>query len=222
MTSATQLLIRELKIATRVGGGALLGMLFFLCVVVAVPFAVGPDLVLLAQISPAILWVGALLAGLLNLDRLFQQDKDSGALELLALSSQPLEVVVLIKCLAHWMSTALPLVIAAPLLAFLLNMPPGYFSALVLTLLIGTPALTLLGAIGAALAVALRRGGLISVVLMLPLSLPVLIFAISAVRATNDVAIDSATPLLILAALTLFSLAIAPFAAAALLRIALD
>jgi heme exporter protein B len=216
------LLVRELRISLRVGGGALLGVLFFLSIVVAVPFAIGPDLNTLARISPAILWIGALLSSLLNLDRLFQQDKDTGALDLLILSGRSLEGLVLVKCLAHWLATILPLVIAAPLLAFLLNLPPELFGAVVVSLLVGTPALTLMGAIGASLAVALRRGGLLSVVLILPLSLPVLIFAISTTRAAVDVGMNFWTPFLILCALVLVALAIAPIAAAALLRLAVD
>ena len=155
------LMLRDMRLAIRVGGGALMGVLFFLIVVTLVPFAVGPDLAQLRRIGPAILWLGALLASLLTLDRLFAADQEDGSLDLLLMGTTPLELSVLAKAAAHWITTALPLVIAAPLLGLFLNLEPLAIGAVALTLLAGTPALTGIGLIGAALSVALRRGGLL-------------------------------------------------------------
>ena len=157
-------------------------MLFFLAVIATIPFAVGPDLNLLARIGPAILWIGALLASLLGLDRLFQADREDGSLDLLILSADRhmLALTVLVKCLAHWTASVLPLVIAAPLLGLFMNISPQAIAAATLTLLVGTPAITFIGAVGAAVAVALPRGGLMVSVLVLPLAIPVLIFGVSA------------------------------------------
>eukprot|EP01037_Dinobryon_pediforme_P042351 gene42351-52660_t len=172
MRPLAALFIRDWQLATRVGGGAMMGALFFLIVVTVVPFGVGPDLKLLARIGPAILWIGALLATLLSLDRLFQADRDDGVLDLLLMGETPLELVVLVKCCAHWAATGLPLVVAAPFLAVFMNLEPPAIAATVATLAVGTPALTFLGAIGAALTVSLRRGGLLSAILVLPLTIP--------------------------------------------------
>ena len=166
MSALGALLVRDMRIAVRVGGGALIGVLFFLVVVTLVPFALGPDLALLKRIGPAILWLAALLASLLALDRLFAADHEDGSLDLLLMSRAPLELVVAVKGLAHWLTTGLPLIIAAPLIGLLLNLDAPAEAALVLTLLVGTPALTFIGLIGAAIAVALRRGGLLLAVLV--------------------------------------------------------
>lgn len=214
------LFLRDLRLGIRAGGGGLVGVLFFLAVVAVVPFAVGPDLALLARIGPAILWIGALLAALLGLDRLFQADRDDGALDLLVLAEDRhmLAVTVLVKCLAHWTTSVLPLVLAAPLLGLLMNMEPVGIGATTLTLAVGTPAITLIGAVGAAIAVSLPRGGLLVSVLVLPLVIPVLIFGVSAAyAATNDLA-PFLPPFLILAALTLFFAVLGPVAAALALR----
>src|SRR5215212_10214638 len=176
MTALSALLLRDMRLAVRVGGGALIGVLFFLIVVTLMPFAIGPDLALLKRIGPAILWLGALLASLLALDRLFAADQEDGSLDLLLMSATPLELAVLAKAIAHWITTGLPLIIATPVLALFLNLDPAATGAVALTLLVGTPALTCIGLIGAALAVALRRGGLLLPVLVLPLTVPVLIF----------------------------------------------
>ena len=160
------LLRRDMRLAVRVGGGALMGVLFFLIVVAMVPFALGPDLALLARTGPAILWLGALLASLLALDRLFAADHEDGSLDLILMGRAPLELAVAAKALAHWLTTGLPLVIAAPLLGLFLNLAPTAIGAVALTLLVGTPALTCIGLVGAALAVALRRGGLLVPVLV--------------------------------------------------------
>ena len=217
MTALSALLIRDMRLAVRIGGGALMGVLFFLIVVTLTPFAIGPDLVLLKRIGPAILWIGALLASLLALDRLFAADHEDGSLDLLLMGSAPLELTVLTKALAHWITTGLPLVIATPLLGLFLNLEPQAIGAVALTLLAGTPALTCIGLIGAALSVALRRGGLLLPVLVLPLTVPVLIFGVAA----SNAAITGSgfgAPFMILCALTLGSLVLGPLAAGAALR----
>ncbi|MBT9289467.1 heme exporter protein CcmB [Prosthecodimorpha staleyi] len=216
------LFIRELRLATRVGGGALMGALFFLIVVTVYPFGVGPDLNLLARIGPAILWIGALLATLLSLDRLFQADRDDGTLDLILMGEEPLELVVLIKCAAHWVATGLPLVLISPLLAVFMNMEPIAIGSTMLTLAVGTPALTFIGAIGAGLTVTLRRGGLLLAILVLPLTVPILIFGVAAANAPVLQPAPFLTPFLLLSALTLFSAVIGPIAAAAALRFTSD
>ncbi len=218
MSELAALLIRDVRIAIRVGGGALMGVMFFLVVVVIVPFAVGPDLALLKRIGPAILWLAALLASLLALDRLFAADHEDGSLDLPLMSRAPLELIVLVKGLAQWLTTGLPLIIAAPLIGLMLNLDARAQGALVLTLLAGTPALTFIGLIGAAIAVALRRGGLLLPVLVLPLTVPVLIFGVGAANAGSAGTGLCGTPFTFLCALSLASLVIGPFAAAAALR----
>jgi heme exporter protein B len=218
MTALSALLVRDMRLAVRVGGGALIGVLFFLIVVTLMPFAIGPDLALLARIGPAILWLGALLASLLALDRLIAADHEDGSLDLILTARTPLELTVAVKAVAHWLTTGLPLVIAAPLLGLLLNLDPKASGAVALTLLIGTPALTFIGLIGAALAVALRRGGLLLAVLVLPMTIPVLIFGVAASNAAIVGPVPFGTPLTVLSALTLASLVLGPFAAAAALR----
>ncbi len=218
MTALAALLVRDMRIAVRVGGGALIGVLFFLVVVTLVPFAIGPDLALLKRIGPAVLWLAALLANLLALDRLFAADHEDGSLDLLLMSRAPLELVVAIKGVAHWLTTGLPLVVAAPLIGLLLNLDGAAQAGLVLTLLAGTPALTFIGLIGAAISVALRRGGLLLAVLVLPLTVPVLIFGVGAANATLVGPTPFGAPFTILCALTLASLVVGPFAAAAALR----
>jgi heme exporter protein B len=206
------LLRRDLAIGRRIGGAASMGVVFFLCLVAITPFAVGPDQALLTRIGPAILWISALLATLLGLDRLFQADAEDGSLDLILMSDAPLELVVLVKCLAHWLLTGLPLVAASPFFGLMLGLDARALGAIVASLAIGTPALTLIGAIGAALTVGLRRGGLLLAILILPLSIPILIFGVAAARGTI------ASPFLILCGLTLAALALAPFAAALALR----
>jgi heme exporter protein B len=169
---------------------------------------------LLARIGPAILWISALLATLLGLDRLFQADAEDGSLDLFLMSETPLELIVLVKCLAHWLLTGLPLVAASPFFGLMLGLDPKALWPVVASLVVGTPALTLIGAIGATLTVSLRRGGLLLTILILPLSVPILIFGVAAARGG---AIFTA-PLLILCGLTLAALALAPFAAALALR----
>lgn len=218
------LFIRDFRIALRSGGGALVGILFFLAVIAVIPFGVGPDLNLLARIGPAMLWIGALLATLLGLDRLFQADRDDGSLDLLLIAGERhmLVLTVLVKCLAHWSGTVLPLVIASPLLGLFMNMEPGPIGATTLTLLAGTPAITLIGAVGAAVAVALPRGGLLVSVIVLPLTIPVLIFGVLAAYGAGEPSGGFLTPFLILAAITLFFMVLGPLAAAAALRASSD
>jgi heme exporter protein B len=222
MTALSALLLRDLRLAVRVGGGALIGVLFFLIVVTLVPFAIGPDLALLARVGPAILWLGALLASLLALDRLLAADHDDGSLDLIVSARVPLELTLAAKAFAHWLTTGLPLVVATPLLGLMLNVDMVASFAVALTLLVGTPALTFLGLIGAALTVVLRRGGLLLAVLVLPLSIPVLIFGVAASNAAIAGPLPFGTPFTILCALTLASLVVGPFAAAAALRHGLE
>ena len=210
------------RLQFRGGGGALVGLVFFLAVVTIVPFAVGPDLNLLSRIGPAILWIGALLATLLGLDRLFQDDRDDGSLDLVFLSGLPMELVVLAKAAGHWLATGLPLTVAAPFLGLLLGLEPLALGATTLTLLVGTPALTLVGAVGAALAAAFGRGGILIAVLVLPFTIPVLIFGVGAAVAAVTEPAPFLPPFLILSALTLISGVVAAVAGAAALRVSLE
>ncbi len=218
MSALSALFLRDLRLALRVGGGAGIGVLFFLIVVTLTPFAIGPDLALLGRIGPAILWLGALLASLLTLDRLLAADAEDGSLDLLLMSDTPLELAVATKALAHWLATGLPLVVATPLFGLLFNLDASASFAVALTLLAGTPALTFIGLIGAALAVTLRRGGLLLAVLVLPLAVPVLIFGVAASNAAIVGPLPFGTPFTILCALTLASFVVGTFAAAAALR----
>jgi heme exporter protein B len=218
MSALIALFKRDIRIALRAGGGASIAVLFFLIVVTLAPFAVGPDLPLLKRIGPAMLWIGALLASLLALDRLLASDRDDGSLDLLVMSPMPLELTVAMKALAHWLTTGLPLAIATPLFALFLNVDGQAALAVALTLLAGTPALTFLGLIGAAATVTLRRGGLLLSVLVLPLAIPVLIFGVAASNAAITGPLDFGTPFMILCALSLISFVIGPFAAAMALR----
>lgn len=212
------LLLRDLKLAFRAGGGFGLGLAFFLIVTVMVPFAVGPQSSLLATIAAGVLWLGALLACLLSLDRLLALDWEDGSLDLLATAPLPLEAVVTVKALAHWLTTGLPLVLVAPILGVLLNLPaPGFFW-LVVSLLVGTPALSVIGTFGAALTVGLKRGGLLLSLLVLPLYVPTLIFGAEVAR-RGALGMETQTPLLMLAGITAATIALLPFASAAVLRI---
>lgn len=213
-----RLLQRDIRLAIRSGGGFGLALAFFLIVVVLVPFGVGPEREILGRIAPGILWLGALLACLLSLDRLFATDFEDGSLELLATAPLPLEALVLAKAIAHWLTTGLPLTLVAPVLAVLLNLPGPAFATLVVTLGLGTPALSMLGAFGASLTVGLKRGGLLLSLLVLPLYVPTLIFGADAVRRAAD-GLDPSTPVLLVAAITLGTIAVLPFAAAAALRV---
>jgi len=214
------LLGRDLRLAVRAGGGFGLGLAFFLMVVVLVPFGVGPEAAILARIAPGMLWVAALLAALLSLDRIFALDHEDGSLPLLATAPLPMEMLALAKALAHWITTGLPLVIAAPVLGVLLHLPGQAMPWLLLSLAIGTPALSLIGTFGAALTVGLRRGGLLLSLIVLPLYVPVLIFGAEAARRGAE-GLPAATPLLLLAGIGLGCVALLPFATAAALRVTL-
>ena len=213
---------QTLRLALRAGGGAPVALIFFLAVVVVVPFAVGPDLNLLSRIGPAVLWIAALLASLLGLDRLFGADGEDGSLDLVIVSGQSLILYVLGRAAGHWLVTGIPIVIAAPLLGLLLNIEPPALAAVALTLLFGTPALTLIGAVGAALAAGLPRGGMLIAVLILPLTIPVLIFGVSATLGAVSEPEPFLSPFLLLCASSLAALALTPFAAAAALRQSLE
>ncbi|MEM9871169.1 MAG: heme exporter protein CcmB [Pseudomonadota bacterium] len=212
------LFFRDLRLALRAGGGFGLGLAFFLIVVVLVPFSVGAEVALLSRIAPGVLWLGALLACLLSLDRLLAVDWEDGALDLLATSPLPLEGIVAVKAAAHWVTTGLPLVVVAPVLGVLLNLPVSGYAVLVLSLALGTPALSMIGAFGAALTVGIKRGGLLLSLLVLPLYVPTLIFGAEAARRAAD-GLDAGTPLMLLAGVSGAVLACMPFAAGAVLRV---
>ena len=212
------LLLRDLRLAVRAGGGFGLGLAFFLVLATLVPLAVGPQSDRLGPVAPGILWLGALLACLLSLDRLFALDMEDGSLDLLATAPVPLETVALAKALAHWLTTGLPLTVAAPALSLLLFLPAPALPWLVLSLGIGTPALSAIGTFGAALTVGLRRGSLLLSLLVLPLYIPTLVFGAEVVRRGAD-GLSVGTPLALLAAITLGAGALLPFASAAALRV---
>ena len=212
------LLIRDLRLAIRAGGGFGLGLAFFLIVTVLVPFGVGPQSELLSEIAPGILWLGALLACLLSLDRILALDWEDGTLDLLACAPLPMEAAVSIKALAHWLTTGLPLVIAAPFFALLFNLPSAGYVPLVLSLLLGTPALSVIGTFGAALTVGIKRGGLLLSLLVLPLYVPTLIYGAEAARRGAQ-GLETSTPLFMLAGITFGVIALLPFASAAVLRV---
>ncbi|MGH1451788.1 MAG: heme exporter protein CcmB [Paracoccaceae bacterium] len=212
------LLTRDMRLAVRAGGGFGLGLAFFLIVVVLVPFGVGPQSGLLARIAPGILWLGALLACLLSLDRIFALDWEDGSLDLLATSPVPLEGLVSMKALAHWLTTGLPLVLVTPVLGVLLNLPAAGYGPLVLSLVLGTPALSVIGTFGAALTVGIKRGGLLLSLLVLPLYVPTLIFGAEVARRGAE-GLAYTAPLAMLAGITCGAIALLPFASAAVLRI---
>ena len=209
MTAFRAMLARELRLALRGGSDMLTLVLFFVIVGAIVPFAVGPDRALLARIAPGIVWIAAFLAMLLGLDRLFRPDHEDGSLILLRQSELPLSVVIAAKLIVHWLVSAVPLIIASPFLAVLLSMEGEALWRTILSLLLGTPALAAFGAIGAAVTVSVRRGGLIAPILIAPLSIPVLIFGTGSITASQ-----SNAAMLFLAALSLMAVALAPFAAA--------
>ena len=209
---------RDLAVAVRIGGGAELGLIFFLMIVATVPFAIGPDPGLLSRLAPAILWIAALLATLLGLDRLFQADAEDGSLDMLRMAHLPLELTALAKMLAHWLLSGLPLALAAPIFGTMLSLEPAAMVPLALTLLVGTPALTSIGAVGAAVTARIRRGGLLSSILVLPLMLPTLIFGVSAAQAAIGGTIPFRTPFLVLCGISLAAIVIGAFACAAALR----
>lgn len=217
----TGIFLRDMRLAWSQGGTGTMALSFFLIAVTLFPFGVGPEPQTLARIAAGVLWVVALLACLLSLDRLFQADFEDGSLDDLALSPLGLTGVCNAKILAHWVATILPLIIVAPLLAMLLKLPEAGYFYLVASLLIGSPALSLLGAIGAALTVSVRRGGVLMSLLVLPLYIPTLIFGVGAVDAAV-LAGDPLPHLALLGAVSLVALVVAPLATAAALRLALE
>lgn len=221
MSRFWEIVRRDLRLALRQGSDSIMVVTFFVLTVVLFPFGIGPESGILERVSAGVLWVTALLASMLSLDRLFQTDYEDGSLELLLLTPTPLEVVVMAKITAHWLTTGLPLLIAAPILAVLLQMNADGFATLMISMALGTPILSLIGAIGAALVLGARRGGVLVSLLILPLYIPVLIFGVGAIDAA--VAARSAdSHLLILAGLLVAALPLAPWAAAAGLRQALE
>jgi heme exporter protein B len=221
MTGFGLLVLRDLRLALRQGGDAAMVVGFFVLTIILFPFGVGPEPVLLSRIAAGILWVTALLASLLSLERLFLADWEDGSLEALALMPLPLEAQVLAKCLAHWLVSGLPLTLVAPLLAVLLHLDPAGYPVLMLSLLLGTPTLSLVGAIGAALSLGARRGGVLLSLLVLPLYIPVLIFGVAAIEASIG-GFAVRPNLLLLGAFLAAALPLAPLAAAAALRQALE
>ena len=222
LTSAFSLLLkRDLVLAYRRRSELVNPMLFFVLVTAMFPLGIGNDAKLIEAVGPGVIWVAALLASLLSLDSMFRSDFDDGSLEQFMLSAHPVSVLVLAKVLAHWLVTGLPLFIVAPLLAVLLNIPGSAIPTLMLTLVLGTPVLSLIGSVGVALTVGLRRGGVILSLLILPLYVPVLIFATDAVK-TAIVGIPTTAQLSILSAMLVGSLVLAPMATAASLRISLS
>lgn len=221
MNGFTAILRRDLQLAMRQGADSVMVVAFFIVTTTLFPFGVGPEANILARIASGVIWVSALLAAMLSLERVFQTDYEDGTLELLTLSPISLEVVVLGKVVAHWLTTGLPLIIAAPLMAVMLNMDPDGFVVLMIAMLLGTPALSLIGAIGAALILGARRGGVLVSLLVLPLYIPILIFGAGAVEAAL-LGMSATAQLQIMGAILLLALAATPFATAHALRQAME
>jgi heme exporter protein B len=212
---------RDLRLAVREGGDAAMTLGFFVLAVILFPFGVGPAPELLSRIGSGVVWVTALLAALLSLDRLFLADYEDGTLEALALSRPPLELIVMAKVLAHWIVTGLPLVLVAPILAFLMGIDPSGYGALVVAMALGTPTLSLIGAIGASLTLGARRGGVLVSLLVLPLYIPVLILGSGAVEGAIS-GLGARPHLLILGAIALAALPLAAVSTAAAVRLSLE
>lgn len=221
MNRLFEIIRRDLRLALRQGSDSVMVVTFFVLTVILFPFGIGPEANILERVSPGVLWVTALLASMLSLDRLFQADYEDGSLELLALTPTALEVLVIGKVAAHWLTTGLPLMVAAPVLAVLLHMNADGFLALLATMLIGTPILSLIGAMGAALVLGARRGGVLLSLLVLPLYIPVLIFGVGAIDAAIQ-GLETGAQLLLMGGILLAALPLAPLAAAAALRQALE
>ena len=222
MTAFFALVRRDIRLALREGGAISTALGFYLIVVAILPLGLGPDLNLLGRIAPGVLWIALILSALLSVDRIFYNDYEDGTLEALALGPLPLELVTVAKALAHWITTGIPLTLAAPVLGLLLNLDSGAFGVLLLTMLAGTPAISFLGATGAALTLGLRRGGLLLSLLILPLYVPVLIFAVAAMSAVITGPGSFWQPFTILCAVTLATLILSPLATAAALRLNLQ
>ena len=208
---------RELKLAMRQGSDASIALMFFVVVVALFPLGVGPEPGILERISGGVVWIGALLAAMLSLDRLFQSDHEDGSLDLLVLAPWPLEFLVLAKCLAHWLVTGLPIMLISPLLGLLLHMQTDAYLSLLAAMALGTPVLSLIGAVGASLVLGARRAGVLVSLLVLPLTVPVLIFGVAAVEAAA-IGQSPQPHLMLLGALLLAAIPLCPWAAAAALR----
>ena len=217
MNGFTAIIRRELKLAMRQGSDAAIALMFFVLVVALFPLGEGPEPGILERISGGVVWIGALLAAMLSLDRLFQADHEDGALDLLVMAPWPLEALVLAKCLAHWMVTGLPIMLISPLLGLLLHMNTDAYLTLLAAMALGTPVLSLIGAVGASLVLGARRAGVLVSLLVLPLTVPVLIFGVSAVEAAA-IGQDAGPHLMLLGALLLAAIPLCPWAAAAALR----
>lgn len=217
MSAALALVARDVRLALRTSAETLTILAFFVIAATLFAFGIGPEPQALARVATGIVWVVALLACLISLDRLFQAEADDGSLDQLVLAPAPLELLVLAKCLAQWLTTALPLVVVSPLVATMLQLSPHGYATLLASLLLGTPSLTLFGAVGAALAVGARKGGALLALIVLPLYVPVLIFAVAAVEA-SIAGLSPRPHLFLLAGLAVFALTLAPFAASAALR----
>lgn len=222
MSPFVTLLRRDITLALREGGAIGTALGFYLIVIAMLPLGLGPDLNLLSRIAPGLLWIALLLSALLSLGRMFETDHEDGSLELLAIGGTPLELVAAAKALAHWLTTGIPLALLAPLLGILLNLDISAYGVLVATMLVGTPAISFLGAIGAALTLRARRGGLLLALLILPLYVPTLIYGIQAISGALLAGQSFWPSFLILSALSLGSLVLGPLAAAAALRIQLQ
>mgnify|MGYP003326572546 FL=1 len=208
---------RDLSLVMRQGSDAFVVLIFFVVTVTLFPLGVGPDPLILQNLASGIVWVSALLAAMLSLDRLFQTDYDDGSLELLVLSPYPLELVVLCKCLVHWLTTGLPIMVISPVLALMLNIKTGAFLYLISSMALGTPIISLLGAVGAALVLGSRRSGVLIALLIIPLTIPILLFGVAAIQAATE-GYSASSPLMFLGALLLFSIALCPSVIASSLR----
>ena len=208
---------RDLSLVMRQGSDAFVVLIFFVVTVTLFPLGVGSDPLILQNLASGIVWVSALLSAMLSLDRLFQTDYDDGSLELLVLSPYPLELVVLCKCLVHWLTTGLPIILISPVLALMLNIKTGAFLYLISSMALGTPIISLLGAVGAALVLGSRRSGVLIALLIIPLTIPILLFGVAAIQAATE-GYSASSPLMFLGALLLFSIALCPWVIASSLR----
>lgn len=217
MDTVMAIIRRDLSLVMRQGSDAFVVLIFFIVTVTLFPLGVSPDPLILQNLASGIVWVGALLAAMLSLDRLFQTDYDDGSLELLVLSSYPLEIVVLCKCFVHWLTTGLPIMVISPVLALMLNIKTGAFLYLITSMALGTPIISLLGAVGAALVLGSRRSGVLIALLIIPLTIPILLFGVGAIQAATE-GYSASSPLMFLGALLLFSIALCPWVIASSLR----
>lgn len=217
MDTIMAIIRRDLSLVMRQGSDAFVVLIFFIVTVTLFPLGVSPDPLILQNLASGIVWVGALLAAMLSLDRLFQTDYDDGSLELLVLSPYPLEIVVLCKCFVHWLTTGLPIMVISPVLALMLNIKTGAFLYLITSMALGTPIISLLGAVGAALVLGSRRSGVLIALLIIPLTIPILLFGVGAIQAATE-GYSASSPLMFLGALLLFSIALCPWVIASSLR----